>query len=48
MKLGIIGANSNVGTELSFLFKNNFDVITITRNQLGSIFLKYQQIVLVE
>ena len=41
MKLGIIGANSNVGTELSFLFKNNFDVIPITRNQLGSIFLKY-------
>ena len=41
MKLGLIGANGHVGTELSFLLKNDVDLIPITRNRLGSIYLKY-------
>ena len=41
MNLGLIGANGAIGTELSFLLKNDVNLITITRNQLGSIFLKH-------
>lgn len=41
MKLGLIGANGNVGTELSFLLKNHVDLIPITRNKLGTLFLNY-------
>ena len=41
MSLGLIGANGSIGTELSFLLKNDVDIIPITRNQLGSIFLKH-------
>lgn len=41
MKLGIIGANSNVGTELCFLLKNNVELIPITRNKIGSLFLNH-------
>jgi dTDP-4-dehydrorhamnose reductase len=41
MKIGLIGANGSIGTELSFLLKNNVDPIAIIRNRLGSIFLKH-------
>ena len=41
MNLGLIGANGSIGTELSFLLKNDVNIIPITRNQLGSIFLKH-------
>ena len=41
MKLGLIGANGNVGTELSFLLKNNVELIPIVRNRLGALFLDY-------
>ena len=41
MKLGLIGANGNVGTELCFILKNDFELKPITRNRLGSIFLKH-------
>lgn len=41
MKLAIIGANSNVGTELCFLLKNDVDIKPITRNKLGALFLKF-------
>jgi dTDP-4-dehydrorhamnose reductase len=41
MNLGLIGANGSIGTELSFFLKNNVNLIPITRNQLGSIFLKH-------
>ena len=43
MKLGLIGANSNVGTELSFLLKNDVNLIPITRNKLGALFLNYHK-----
>ena len=43
MKLGLIGANSNVGTELSFLLKNDVNLIPITRNKLGALFLTYHK-----
>ena len=35
MKLGLIGANGNVGTELCFLLKNDVDLIPVIRNRLG-------------
>ena len=41
MKLGLVGANGNIGTELSFLLKNDIDLIPITRNRLGSLFLNH-------
>ena len=41
MKIGLIGANGSIGTELSFLLKYNVDPIAIIRNRLGSIFLKH-------
>ena len=41
MKLALIGANGNVGTELCFLLKNDFNLKPITRNRLGSVFLKH-------
>jgi dTDP-4-dehydrorhamnose reductase len=41
MNLGLIGANGAIGTELSFLLKNDVNLIPITRNRLGSIFLKH-------
>jgi dTDP-4-dehydrorhamnose reductase len=41
MKLGLIGANGNVGTELCFLLKNDVDLKPIIRNRLGSVFLKH-------
>jgi len=41
MKLGLIGANGSVGSELCFLLKNEVDLKPITRNKLGSVFLKH-------
>ena len=41
MNLGLIGANGQIGTELSFLLKDDVNLIPITRNRLGSIFLKH-------
>ena len=41
MKLGLIGANSNVGTELCFLLRNSVELIPIVRNKIGSLFLNY-------
>lgn len=41
MKLGLIGANGSVGSELCFLLKNDIDLKPITRNKLGSIFLQH-------
>ena len=41
MKLGLVGANGNVGTELCFLLKNDVDLKPITRNKLGSVFLNH-------
>jgi dTDP-4-dehydrorhamnose reductase len=41
MNLGLIGANSNVGTELCFLLKNDLVLKPIIRNKLGSIFLNH-------
>ena len=41
MNLGLIGANGKIGTELSFLLKDDVNLIPITRNRLGSIFLKH-------
>jgi len=41
MKLGLIGANGSVGSELCFLLKNDVDLKPITRNKLGSVFLKH-------
>ena len=41
MKLGLIGANSNIGTELCFLLRNNVELIPITRNKIGSLFLTH-------
>ena len=41
MKLGLIGANGNVGAELCFLLKNDVNLKPITRNRLGSIFLNH-------
>ena len=41
MKLGLIGANGNVGTELCFLLKNDVDLKPIIRNRLGAVFLKH-------
>ena len=41
MKLGLIGANGKVGTELCFLLKNDVDLKPIIRNRLGSVFLKH-------
>ena len=44
MKIAIIGANGNVGTELSYLLKDNCDVIPIVRNRIGSVFLEHHGI----
>lgn len=43
MKLGIVGANGQVGTELSFLFDadDDIEVVPIVRNRLGTHFLRY-------
>ena len=41
MNLGLIGANGKIGTELSFLLKDDVNLIPITRNRLGSIFLNH-------
>ena len=41
MKLGLIGANGSVGSELCFLLKNDIDLKPIIRNKLGSVFLKH-------
>jgi dTDP-4-dehydrorhamnose reductase len=41
MKLGLIGANGNVGRELCFLLKNDVDLKPIIRNKLGAVFLKH-------
>jgi dTDP-4-dehydrorhamnose reductase len=43
MKLGLIGANGNVGTELSFLLKNDVNLIPIMRNKLGALFLTHHK-----
>jgi len=43
MKLGLIGANGNVGTELSFLLKNDVNLIPIIRNKLGALFLTHHK-----
>ena len=43
MKLGLIGANSNIGTELSFLLKNDVNLIPIIRNKLGALFLNHHK-----
>ena len=44
MKVGVIGANGNVGSELCYLLKNDCDVIPIVRNRIGLVFLEYQGI----
>lgn len=44
MKIAVIGANGNVGTELSYLLKDDCDVIPIVRNKIGSIFLEHNGI----
>jgi len=44
MKIGIIGANGNVGTELCILLQNDCDVIPIVRNKIASAFLEYHGI----
>jgi dTDP-4-dehydrorhamnose reductase len=44
MKIAIIGANGNVGTELSYLLKDNCDIIPIVRNRIGSVFLEHHGI----
>lgn len=42
MKLGIVGGNSQVATELAFLMRDRgYDVVPIVRNVLGSQFLSY-------
>ena len=41
MKLAVIGANGQVGTELCFLLRENVDLIPIVRNKLGKIFLEH-------
>ena len=41
MKLALIGANGNVGTELCFLLRNDVDLKPITRNRLGAVFLNH-------
>lgn len=42
MRLAIVGANGQVGTELCFLFrKDGVDVVPIVRNRIGAIFLNY-------
>tara|TARA_Y100000310_G_C20680455_1_gene815607 strand:+ start:2341 stop:3375 length:1035 start_codon:yes stop_codon:yes gene_type:complete len=44
MKIAIVGANGNVGTELSYLLKDDCDVIPIVRNRIGSVFLEHHGI----
>ena len=44
MKIAIIGANGNVGTELSYLLKNECEIIPIVRNRVGGAFLEHQGI----
>ena len=41
MKLALIGANGNVGSELCFLLQNDVELKPITRNRLGSVFLNH-------
>jgi dTDP-4-dehydrorhamnose reductase len=41
MKIAVIGANGNVGTELCFLLKEKDEVVPIVRNRMGSIFLQH-------
>ena len=44
MKIAVIGANGNVGTELSYLLKDECDIIPIVRNKIGSVFLEHHGI----
>lgn len=44
MKIAVIGANGNVGTELSYLLKDDCEVIPIVRNKIGSVFLEHHGI----
>ena len=41
MKLGLVGANGSVGTELCFLLMDDVKLKPIIRNKLGAVFLKY-------
>ncbi|MCH7647579.1 MAG: sugar nucleotide-binding protein [Thaumarchaeota archaeon] len=41
MKIAVIGANGNVGTELCYLLKDDCDLIPIVRNRIGSVFLEH-------
>lgn len=41
MKLGLVGANGSVGTELCFLLSDDVELKPIIRNRLGAVFLKY-------
>lgn len=41
MRLALIGANGNVGTELCFLLRNDIEPKPIIRNKLGAIFLNH-------
>ena len=41
MKVGLIGANGSVGTELCFLLNHDIDLKPIIRNRLGAVFLKH-------
>ena len=44
MKIAVIGANGNVGTELTYLLNEDCEVIPITRNKIGSVFLEHHGI----
>ena len=41
MKLGLVGANGSVGTELCFLLNEDTELKPIIRNRLGAVFLKH-------
>mgnify|MGYP000846253724 CR=1 FL=1 len=44
MKIAVIGANGNVGTELCYMLKDNCEVIPIVRNKIGAVFLEHHGI----
>jgi dTDP-4-dehydrorhamnose reductase len=44
MKIAVIGANGNVGTELCYILQDICDVIPIVRNKIGSVFLEHHGI----